>query len=124
MSFTFNTYNQCISLTQGDTFSFALQDDATQEELVLDPADRIYFTVRKFPSAESALIEKEFVPDENGHVLIVLNPEDTNSIEEGVCMYDIQLTKGNGPIHTLIPTDPSKHAVFQIFQGITRPEVT
>jgi hypothetical protein len=116
MSFTINANNHNIQLTRGDSVSFNLLDDATGLEMVFESTDRIKLTVRAKANSINTLIEKEFSPDVDGHILIVIAPSDTATLDLATGVYDIQWTQDADNVFTLIPASGStaRLPTFQI----------
>ena len=99
-----------ISMTRGDSESITVR--ITQGE-GLTAGDRIDFTVRQ--SAEEPIeLQKTVTEFPDGDAVIVLRPEDTTPMEFGSYVYDIQLTRADGTVQTIIK--PSK---FKLEQEVT-----
>lgn len=103
-----------ISITRGDSFSFSVFLKKDDIEVGLMSGDKIYFTVKENVNTEEILIQKIITTFINGRALINVNPEDTDSLEYKSYKYDIQFTRADGLIKTIIiPSD-----------FIIKPEVT
>lgn len=94
-----------ITMTRGDTVIIDLalsQEDGTP--YVPEEGDSIRFAVKKDYCDEEALIIKD-IPTES--LQLRIDPEDTKPLcmgaRRGIYKYDIQLTKANGIVDTVIP---------------------
>jgi hypothetical protein len=121
MSITINSNNHNIQLTRGDSFSFSLLDASTGLEKVFAPTDVITLTVRLTAGATQTIIKKDFTPDGDGHILIVIAPTDTADLEPVTGVYDIQWTEDADNIFTLIPTsgNTARLPTFQICPDVS-----
>lgn len=106
MRTTFTMENQNITMTRGDTLSFGLLIEGTQDDL-----DTAYFTCKKnyddspiFTKSLNNGITKQDV----GEYAVRLDPQDTNNVEIGKYIYDLQISIGND--------------VFTILKGILEIE--
>ena len=101
-----------ISLTRGDTAYLEINiiDDIAGAEYTMAEGDEIALTVKKTVEDAEALIQKVSKGTNTFHLL----PEDTKSLAFGTYKYDIQLTKENGDVFTVIA--PS---AFEIMPEVT-----
>ncbi len=97
-----------ITMTRGDSESITVRCSVPFED-----GDTVYFTVREDPESEIYLqkIIEDF-PD--GEAVIPLYPEDTEGMDFGSYVYDIQVTRANDTVTTLIM--PSK---FKLTEEVT-----
>ena len=99
-----------IILTRGDTASMLIGvQDINGKEYEFEDGDIITFTMRKSPKSERAL---QLVADENHY--IVFAPEDTNNLESGLYIYQVQLQSGDN-IYTIVPT-----SFFELREDLVR----
>lgn len=104
MSFKVN--KNTITLTRGDTFKALLTiNNPDGTEYTPMEGDSIRFALKENVEDRKCLILKEIPTDT---MLLVLNPEDTEDMEFGTYVYDIQLTKANGDIDTFITASKLK----------------
>ena len=104
MSFKVN--KNTITLTRGDTFKALLTiNNPDGTEYTPMEGDSIRFALKENVEDRKCLILKEIPTDT---MLLVLNPEDTEDMEFGTYVYDIQLTKANGDIDTFITASKFK----------------
>lgn len=97
-----------IRLTRGDTGIFNVHvTDTAGEPYELQEGDEIRFTVRKTPTSGDIFIQKSG-PE------IILNPEDTARMQFGKYSYDVELTREDGTVDTVIP--PTS---FELLQEVT-----
>lgn len=92
--------NNNITLTRGDSASIAVElknPDGT--DYSLQSGDILLFTVKYNCITEDIIIQKDISSDG----IINLIPSDTNDLLYGVYFYDVQLTRTNGAVNTVIP---------------------
>ncbi len=89
--------NNTLFVTRGDSAVFGLNlTGADGNAYTLADGDKLTFTVKKTTSDKDALITKDVTTD------IVLQPSDTNGLEYGRYVYDLQLTRANGDVETIV----------------------
>ena len=90
-----------ISMTRGDTETLTVRCSVPFEE-----GDTVYMTVRE--SADSPVEFQKVVTDfgDDGAAVFVIDHEDTEGMDFGEFLYDIQVTRASGTVTTLIK--PSK----------------
>lgn len=107
MSYTVSDKNE-IRLTRGDTLKCTiLLKDENGKDYIPDEGDVVNFALRHSAmnskrtayKDEEPLIEKE-VPTST--MLLQLNPEDTESLEFGDYVYDVEITFEDGSVDTFI----------------------
>jgi len=92
--------NNNIVLVRGDSFDFTvyIEDDSIDsQEYILQNDDVLYFGIMD-PNQpfECALVRKRYTVDDldsEGHITIVLDPEDTEDLIPGVYYYSVKLHK-------------------------------
>lgn len=93
----FQIRGDTIFVTRGDSAVFNLDLlYADGNPFALQSGDVLTFTVKKTTSDKDALIQKN-VTD-----AIVLKPSDTSGLAYGRYVYDLQLTRANGYVETII----------------------
>lgn len=85
-----------ISMTRGDSESL------TVKGLSLVFGDVIQMTVRTNMNSARKELEKKITEFVNGEAIINITPEDTKSMRFSTYVYDIQLTRANGTVTTII----------------------
>lgn len=96
-----------IYLTRGDTAMFTITiyyPGSSNQEYTVQDGDVVYFTVRseaKKNNASDFLIQKRMV--EGG---ITIEPEDTEGLEYGEYLYDVEITTAGGVVNTIITASP------------------
>ena len=122
MSVTINSVNQNIQITRGDSCSFVLRDGDTKEPKVFDPADTIRLTV-KTQIEGTQLFQKTVTPDPAGHILISIEPADTNGVAFGEYVYDIEWTDSADKKHTIVPRSGRTRyiPIFEVCGEVTLP---
>lgn len=103
---TFNKgYN--ISMIRGDTEIIKVViKDSKGNNVPLVVGDIIYFTVKTSTETEVKILQKTVTSFHNGVALISITPSDTKNININPYthyIYDIQLTRSNGDVKTIIP---------------------
>lgn len=98
-----------ISMTRGDSESITV---TCSEPFAA--GDRLYMTVRE--DAESDIQFQKIVTefDEKGAAVIPIQHDDTEGMDFGDYVYDIQLTRADGTVRTLV-----KPARFTLTEEIT-----
>lgn len=95
--------NMSIIMPRGDIrevlFNVYVDEDG-EEVIYTDDFDEIYFTVKEFFEDEEYLFQKRLTSgtitkDETSTYHIPIEPEDTNDLEFGEYMFDIELVTGN-----------------------------
>ena len=92
-----------ISMTRGDSEAIKVTvKDTLGNVIPLVSGDTIHFTVREHIRSKTKIIEKIITEFNDGEALITINPEDTSNLRFTSYVYDIQLTKENGSVKTII----------------------
>ncbi len=105
MSFKVSNKNT-IFLTRGDTFKAKLTiNNPDGSEYTPMDGDSIRFALKENVEDRKCLILRDIPIDT---MLLILYPEDTEDLEFGNYVYDIQLTKANGDIDTFITASKLK----------------
>ena len=87
-----------IFLTRGDSAIFTLTiTDANGDEYTPAEGDEITFTVKANTETRDILIQKDASSGK-----IEIQPEDTENLEYGNYVYDVQLKKSDGYVDTII----------------------
>jgi len=96
-----------ISMTRGDSEVIRVTVKDTLGNIIpLVTGDTIHFTVRENVMNETKIIEKIITEFDDGEALITIDPQDTENLKFASYVYDIQLTKENGIVRTIItPAD-------------------
>lgn len=93
-----------ISMTRGDSEAIKVTvKDTLGNTIPLVTGDTIHFTVRENILGKTKIIEKIITDFDDGKALITIDPQDTNNLRFAVYVYDIQLTRENGSVKTIIP---------------------
>lgn len=93
-----------ISMVRGDSETITLtikQSDG--EDYPLENGDIIYFTVKQHANTSVKLLQKKITTFEGSQVIIDIEPTDTKTLRFDRYVYDIQLTRKNGDVHTIVP---------------------
>lgn len=114
--FKINT-NGSMEIIRGDSAAFDVTvydtDEETGEKIIytLNPGDTLTFTVKKNTKTTEVLIQKIAEGELN---TITINPEDTNELGYGSYKYDIQFTRADGYVDTIIPP-----TIFKVSEEVT-----
>lgn len=96
-----------ISITRGDTgyFKFTpyvVNDDGSKTEYEIQEGDRIRFAMKKkLSDSFEVLLTKDV---DTSTFRMKLDPEDTQNLDFGQYVYDVQLTTASGEVNTYIPS--------------------
>lgn len=98
-----------ISMTRGDTETLTVRCSVPFED-----GDTVYMTARE--SVEAPVAFQKIVRDfgDEGDAVIVIDHEDTEGMDFGDYLYDVQVTRDSGTVTTLVK--PSK---FTLTEEIT-----
>lgn len=99
-----------ISMTRGDSESIRV----SLSNSTFSPGDKVELTVRREPTHPTKLIHKTVTEFEDGKAVIRIQPEDTGAIPFGSYVYDIQLTRADGTVYTII-----KPSTFSVLTEVT-----
>lgn len=110
-----------LSMVRGDTLETTLTfTDA--DDNVIDITDwTIFFTVKKEEyltdddDSEAEISKSETITDgTSGQYTLTIDPEDTEEVDPGLYVYDIQIKKDDGSIQTVVIGN------FEIIQDVTK----
>ena len=96
---------QNISMIRGDNESitvFCCNSDGNP--IPFQNGDTVYLTVKSTTCTDKKLFQKvitQFTPD--GKAVIAIDPEDTKALAFQTYVYDVQWTKSDGTVTTIIP---------------------
>ena len=90
--------NNIIYLTRGDTCVINLKVEDTEGNDYDYSGDTVLFTVKRNPNDKAIVIQKTFTDGK-----ITLSPDDTEGVQFGQYYFDVQLTKQDGTVDTVIP---------------------
>ena len=89
-----------MEIIRGNTKYFKFQRHYCGGEVITEPPDKMYFTVKYDSNIEEFLIQKtldygiQFDPDDN-YYYIIIDPKDTSDLPYGRYYYDIKIIKGS-----------------------------
>ena len=99
-----------ITMIRGDTETIKVScKDAQGVNVPLKDGDTLYFTVKTSISTEEKVMQKVITEFTDGIAYINISPDDTKSLSFRTYYYDIQLTRADGTVKTIIP--PSKFTI-------------
>ena len=96
----FSIQGNIITLTRGDTLKALIEiTDADGSPYNASNGDTIRFAAKKsYDNDELSLLK--YIPTTT--MMLVIDPEDTKSLNFGTYVYDIQITKSSGEVDTFI----------------------
>ena len=99
-----------ISMIRGDTETIKVScKNDKGESIPFEDGDILYFTVKQSVNTEQKEIQKVITEFPEGIAYINITPDDTKSMGFKKYYYDIQLTRADGTVKTIIP--PSIFAI-------------
>lgn len=104
--------NGTIRLTRGDTarLEITIVNSIDGDEYQLSAEDSLTLTIKKSVKDAEPLVKKEL----QGENVFHIKPEDTAELSFRKYFYDVQLTRANGDVYTVIvPT------TFEIMKEVT-----
>lgn len=104
-----------IAMVRGDTESLTVRifDDAGTQ-LNFEFGDTVYFTVREIIGDTTTIIQKVITGFTDGEAVVQIDPADTNDLFFKTYVYDIQWTKADGQVKTIVPASD-----FEILAEVT-----
>ncbi|NMA00794.1 MAG: hypothetical protein GX924_07175 [Clostridiaceae bacterium] len=93
-----------LKMIRGDSecISVSMQDEEGVPIPLID-GDTVYFTVKKSVHREEITLQKIIEEFQEGTAVIPIAPSDTKKLEFRTYVYDIQLTRADGTVKTIIP---------------------
>lgn len=96
-----------LSIPQGDSGSILLKkEDPAGDPLNFEAGEIIRFGVKKTMTSPYLIFKEQTVMNPMTSVEIVLLPEDTQTMETTIYKYDIEITKPNGDVDTVVRAKP------------------
>lgn len=93
-----------ISMIRGDTEIIKVScKDAQGVDVPFNNGDTLYFTVKSSVDTEGKKLQKVITEFPDGIAYINILPDDTKLMNFRDYYYDIQLTRANGTVKTIIP---------------------
>ena len=112
---TINENNYAIAMTRGDSESLTVR----KKDDTWVTGDVITMTVRTDADGDIAFQKAVSEFDGEGAAVIAIDPTDTEGIDFGSYVYDIQYTDAAGKVRTLIPPRPGKLPKFTLTEEAT-----
>jgi len=98
-----------ISMVRGDSESLTVRlFDEDGDQVNFETGDTVYFTVRYELGDSDTTIQKVVTGFINGEAIINLNPDDTSDLYFRTYVYDIQWSKADGQVKTIVPASDFK----------------
>ena len=92
-----------IQMTRGDTESLSVRMAEDGAQVPFEAGDTLYFTVKYNSDTDEKLLQKVITEFPGGEAVIHIEPEDTKPLAFGCYSYDLQLTRADGTVTTIIP---------------------
>lgn len=93
-----------ISMIRGDSETITVYcEDNNGAKVNFETGDTIYLTVKQSVNSERKILQKIITEFVNGEAIIEIFPEDTKDFSFRAYVYDIQLTRADGTVTTIIP---------------------
>lgn len=93
-----------MTMTRGDSEVITIEcflEDGTKMPFL--EGDIVYFTVKETIHDEEKVLQKIITEFTDGKAIINIEPEDTKSLLFKTYVYDVQLTRAEGTVTTVIP---------------------
>lgn len=89
-----------IELTRGDTafLTVPIVNDLTGEEYIMEEDDTLTLTIKRSVTDKTPTLQKTAHGENTFHI----RPEDTAGCDFAKYRYDVQLTRANGDVYTVI----------------------
>lgn len=101
-----------ISMTRGDNEVIKVSlTDKDGAHVPLVSGDTVHFTVKTDTLTNTKLIQKIITEFIDGDAYISIEPRDTKLLDYNSYVYDVQLTKANGNVVTVVP--PARFTVLE-----------
>ena len=91
--------------------------DGTPMPLVA--GDTIYFTVKESINTSVKVLQKVITTFNSGVATIYLIPSDTKALNYGEYVYDVQYSRSDGIVKTIIGPTPDHTPIFEIGGEVT-----
>ena len=91
-----------LTITRGDTDNITVTIKENDIQVPLVDGDTVYLTVKKSINDKVIILQKIITAFTEGSAFITINPIDTDDLAFSDYVYDIQLTKVDGTITTLV----------------------
>lgn len=106
----FSVHDNNIAMIRGDSGIFKIDvTDVAGNVVALDDNDVLTFTLRRATRSPTIVLQKTITDG-----MLTIHPEDTEKMEFGMYVYDVELKRINGFVDTIIP--PHK---FQLLEEVT-----
>ena len=92
-----------IAVTKGDTVRVFVIPTVNGEPYEIDASDEFRFACKKSNGDVTCAIRKPLIFDSEGNLMLELTANETEKLDVGTYVYDIQLTRGSdGSVDTFI----------------------
>ena len=95
----FKVYDNNISMIRGDSGVFTITiADTDGNPVELTAGDVLTFTLRRTPRSPTIVLQKTITEG-----TLTINPSDTQDMQFGSYVYDVELKRADGYVDTIIP---------------------
>lgn len=108
-----SSYNITFRRGDSDTLTVRLRDSSFLS------GDIVTLTVRDGAEGDILLQKNVSEFDEEGAAVFVFEPSDTDGLDFGKYVYDIQFTRGGEVVHIIPPKSESKLPAFRLTEEAT-----
>ena len=99
-----------ITMTRGDSETISIFcKDILGTAVPFVTGDTVYFTIKRDIHEANIILQKIITTFIDGKAIVTILPIDTKALEFISYIYDVQLTKADGTVTTIIP--PSKFTI-------------
>jgi hypothetical protein len=93
-----------ISMVRGDTEALTVRLlDEEGAQVDFESGDTVYFTMREALGDTITILQKIITGFTDGETVIQINPSDTDELFFKTYVYDIQWTRADGQVKTIVP---------------------
>lgn len=110
--FTIDEKTHLLKMTRGDTVRFGMSLTVDGETYEPTEGDLIKLGIKELYEDEECLVEKEIPTDT---LIVHIEPEDTQDLDFGEYVWDIQITFANGDVYTFI-----ERAKLKLLEDVVR----
>lgn len=95
----FSVHDNNIAMIRGDSGIFKIDvTDIAGNAVALDDNDVLTFTLRRATRSPTIVLQKTITDG-----MLTIHPEDTEKMEFGAYIYDVELKRADGYVDTIIP---------------------
>jgi hypothetical protein len=93
-----------LAMIRGDSETINVSRvDSNGSAVPFVAGDTVYFTVKTDVNTTAKILQKKIEAFTDGVAVIAIVPADTKNLSYGDYVYDVQLTRADGSVSTIIP---------------------